>query len=240
DQSRFQEELGQSSPERLRNERAWLDREVNNLGAEVSRLQEHCGRLDERRRRLEAAEELSVLRQRRNAVLAELNDSARRWSVLAICLHFMRNARELFEKERKQPVVRESEHFFRTITGGRYRSIVAPHDELRIQVVGADGKRYDPVMLSRGTAEQLYLSLRFGYVQEFARRARPLPVVMDDILVNFDPRRARAALEAMLELATSNQVLLFTCHPETVEMVREADGKVPIRRLEGGTCSIYC
>jgi uncharacterized protein YhaN len=113
---------------------------------------------------------------------------------------------------------------------------VAPHGEERIQVIGANGDRYDLDMLSRGTAEQLYLSLRFGYIQEFGRRARPLPVVVDDILVNFDPQRARVAISTMLGLAEKNQILFFTCHPETVSLVKELAQNIPVWRLEGGDC----
>jgi uncharacterized protein YhaN len=236
DQMQFQEELRQSSPERLQIERDQLEQEVRSLEDSLAVLQERYGRLNERRERLESAEELSVLRQRRSVLLAELEDASRHWSKLTICLGFFQKARQIYEKERKQPVVRESEHFFRMITDGRYQTIVAPHGEERIQVIGANGGRYDLDMLSRGTAEQLYLSLRFGYIQEFGRRARPLPVVVDDILVNFDPQRARVAISTMLGLAEKNQILFFTCHPETVSLVKELEQNIPVWRLEGGEC----
>jgi len=234
DQMRFQEELHRSSPERLQAEGDELYQEVRELEDKIASLQEQFGRLNERREQLESAEELSVLRQRRKGLLAELSETAKRWSALTICLRFLRKARQIYEKERKQPVVRESENFFRTITKGRYHGIVAPPGEENIEVVGANGSRYELGILSRGTAEQLYLSLRFGYIQEFGRRARPLPVVMDDILVNFDPQRAVASISAILELAHRNQILFFTCHPETVSMIKEFDGDVPVWQLEGG------
>jgi uncharacterized protein YhaN len=237
DQVRFQDELKRCSPERLQAERDELEQDVQELEKELASLQEQFGRLDERREQLESAEELSALRQRRNGLMAELTDAARRWSVLTICLRFLQEARQIYEKDRKQPVLRESEQFFRTITNSRYQTIVAPHGEESLQVIGANGSRYDLDILSRGTAEQLYLSLRFGYIQEFGRRARPLPVVMDDILVNFDPARARAAITTMLELAESNQVLFFTCHPETVSLIKEHDPQVNILRLEAGGAS---
>jgi uncharacterized protein YhaN len=236
DQVRFQEELHRCSPERLQADEDELYQEVQELEEKLASLQEQFGRLDERREQLESAEELSVLRQRRKGLLAELSETAKGWSVLTICLRFLQEARRIYEKERKQPVVRESEHFFRTITNGRYQAIVAPHGEESIEVVGANGSRYQLDILSRGTAEQLYLSLRFGYVQEFGRRARPLPVVMDDILVNFDPQRARASISAILELAERNQILFFTCHPETVSLIKELDQSIPVWRLEGGEC----
>ncbi len=237
DQVRFQDELRRCSPERLQAERDELEREVKNLEEGLAARQERLGRLDERREQLESAEELSVLRQERNILLAELKDAARQWSSLTICLGIFQKARQIYEKERKQPVVRESEHFFRIMTDGRYQTIVAPHGEERIEVIGANGGRYDPDVLSRGTAEQLYLSLRFGYIQEFGRRARPLPVVVDDILVNFDPHRARAAISTMLGLADKNQILFFTCHPETVSLIKEIDQNIPVWRLEGGECT---
>ena len=234
DQVRFQEELHRCSPERLQAEGDGLQQEVHELEEKLASLQEQFGRLFERREQLESAEELSDLRQRRQGLQAELSEAASRWSALTICLRFLQEARRVYEKERKQPVVRESEHFFRTITNGRYQTIVAPHGEESIEVLGANGSRYELDILSRGTAEQLYLSLRFGYIQEFSRRARPLPVVMDDILVNFDPQRARASISAILELADRNQILFFTCHPETVALMREIDENIPVLRLEGG------
>ena len=49
-----------------------------------------------------------------------------------------------------------------------------------------------------------------------------MPVVMDDILVNFDPERAQEACRAIGELSKDQQVLLFTCHPETVGLMQSA------------------
>jgi len=52
-------------------------------------------------------------------------------------------------------------------------------------------------------------------VEHFGREAESLPVVMDDILVNFDPTRAERAARSIEDLATRHQVLYFTCHPAT-------------------------
>ena len=79
--------------------------------------------------------------------------------------------------------------------------------------------------LSRGTAEQLYLALRFGLIEEFAQHAEPLPVVMDDILVNFDADRASRAAAAIADFATRHQVLYFTCHPWTAELLDPGGGR---------------
>jgi uncharacterized protein YhaN len=131
-------------------------------------------------------------------------------------------------------VVREAGDFFRRLTDGRYRKLVAPIGEETIEVVGADGRRKQPEELSRGTAEQLYLAIRFGYIRSRGEVSESLPVVMDDILVNFDHRRIRRAAEAILELADRHQVLFFTCHPGTAVLLSEMGGNLPVIRLHEG------
>ena len=100
-------------------------------------------------------------------------------------------------------------------------SIFAPLDGSEIQVERVDGVRLAPQALSRGTAEQLYLSMRLALVREYANHVDPLPVVFDDIFVNFDPDRSRTSLKALRELCTTHQVLMFTCHPELINQVEE-------------------
>ena len=43
-------------------------------------------------------------------------------------------------------------------------------------------------------------------------------MVADEALVNFDPLRQRRAAEAFASLSKTNQVLIFTCHPQMVEL----------------------
>jgi uncharacterized protein YhaN len=97
-----------------------------------------------------------------------------------------------------------------------------------------DGQIKSADQLSRGTAEQLYLSLRFGFVNEFVTHSEPLPLVFDDILVNFDPRRARAAAEAILELAEAQQILFFTCQPSIADLFQQIDSEVSTFKVKDG------
>ena len=71
--------------------------------------------------------------------------------------------------------------------------------------------------LSRGTKEQLLISLRLGFIEEYETKAEPLPVIVDEVLVNFDPDRAKRAAEIFQEFGKNRQILIFTCHPSTIE-----------------------
>ena len=76
--------------------------------------------------------------------------------------------------------------------------------------------------MSRGTREQLFLTLRFGLVRDVGQRAERLPVIVDEALVNFDPVRGLRAAGAFMDLAQTNQVLVFTCHPQIVDQFVDA------------------
>ena len=67
------------------------------------------------------------------------------------------------------------------------------------------------------TREQLLISLRLGFIEEYEKNAEPLPVVADEVLVNSDPERAQKLAQILTEFAGNRQVLLFTCRPETSE-----------------------
>ncbi|HEX2767194.1 MAG TPA: AAA family ATPase [Candidatus Limnocylindria bacterium] len=181
------------------------------------------GATDARIAQLEATAELGDRRQELAVLEGQAAELARRWAVRALTLRLLSATRARHERERQPDVVRAAETHFARITDGRYARIIAPPGEaaVRVETEGGESRMTDE--LSRGTAEQLYLALRFGLIEEFAAHAEPLPVVMDDILVNFDAQRAARAASAIRSLAERHQVLYFTCHPWTAKLL-DADG----------------
>ena len=85
--------------------------------------------------------------------------------------------------------------------------------------------------LSRGTAEQLYLCVRLGLVAELSRTRVPLPVVMDDVLVNFDDERAAAMARVLAGFAAHHQLFFFTCNRRTRDLLVGAAAGVEERAL---------
>jgi uncharacterized protein YhaN len=179
------------------------------------------GRVEERITMMEKSEERSRALSRQETILARIDEAAEQWAVLTLCRALLDETRKIYETERQPEVLRQASSFFRVMTESRYVRVIAPLDGGDIQVERADGVRLQPQVLSRGTAEQLYLSMRLALVREYANHVDPLPVVFDDIFVNFDPDRSRTSLKALRELCTTHQVLLFTCHPHLVKQVEE-------------------
>jgi uncharacterized protein YhaN len=196
----------------------------------TSRLQEK-GRLEQQLHDLEQNEQMSAALLEQQTLVAQLEQQSQRWAVRALTQHFLQQARQIYERERQPAVLREASQFFRQMTGGRYVRIIVPLGEMRLQIEPAEGPPLTTEQLSRGTAEQLYLAMRLAFVREYAKHAGPLPLVVDDILVNFDPARARAAIVALHAVAATHQVLVFTCHPHVRRWFEEAIEGVAVRQM---------
>lgn len=212
-------EAAAADPVSLEARRHDAESEVARLEAAEAEAFTRRGALEASIGRLETSEEVGMLRQQLALLEGQAALEARSWAVRAVALRLLEETRRRHERERQPQVVRDAERYFEAITGGRYPRILAPPGEANVQVETDGGAARMTDELSRGTAEQLYLALRFGLIEQFARGAEPLPVVMDDILVNFDPGRAGRAAIAIRQLAERHQVLYFTCHPAAGELL---------------------
>lgn len=172
------------------------------------------------RRAVEDSADVPSLEMQIEAARCELANVLDSWRVKSIAKAIVQTTLRQFVHDRQPAVLAEASRRFQQVTAGRYVQIEQDPDGNSLGIVDRDQGRKHPEQLSRGTAEQLYMCLRLALAQEFGRQRCPLPVVMDDVLVNFDPSRAQAMAQALADFAQSNQILLFTCHPATVDVLR--------------------
>ena len=215
-------ELSRTDSQSIADEKDRLEEERANADSKIGELSTERGSIQSELQRLVGEEESSRLRMERNILCEQIRGHARDWTRFTLAQNLLEEARRKFERERQPGVLRHAQEFFAKITEERYRQVYAPLGERTITVTDADGRTKQPSQLSRGTREQLFLSLRFGLIRELGQRTEPLPVVVDEILVNFDPDRALRAACAFVELSHTNQVLVFTCQPTVVELFRSA------------------
>lgn len=188
------------------------------LDARSREILGELGRLDERLAGLAARDRLGELHQQRAFVQGELQALLRRWTRAALCRHLLDRARAVYEAERQPRVVREAGALLRSMTGGRHRLTLSPEGELAVEE--EDLRRRPEGTWSSGLADQVYLALRLGLAREFGRHREPLPLLLDDVHLRFDPRRRQGLIRVLLEVSRDQQVLFFTSHPEVVELFR--------------------
>lgn len=153
---------------------------------------------------------------------AQLAAQVDRFVPLLFARHLLQQAVQRFEKESQPRMLQEVSRIFRSITGDRYHRVERPLDDSAPLLIHRfDTETLEPRQLSTGTREQLYLAIRLAYVLHYCARAEPLPVVMDDVLANFDDGRARQTLRGLGELAQNMQIIMFTCHDHLVGLARD-------------------
>jgi len=164
------------------------------------------------------------------AYRVELAGATAEWVRAATARALIDATLERFERKHQPKVVERAAELFNQVTDGRYPELLSTESALKVMNRAADS--VDIVDLSTGTVQQLYLCLRFALAEEFARRGAKLPLVMDDVLVNFDPERAASMAGVIAEIAAEHQVLLLTCHPETSRLMAQASSEARIVELE--------
>ena len=75
--------------------------------------------------------------------------------------------------------------------------------------------------MSDGTCDQLYLALRLASLEAWLSHHEPIPLIVDDILMNFDDARSVATLQVLAELSQRTQVIFFTHHQHLVDLARQ-------------------
>lgn len=155
------------------------------------------------------------------SVLARIDEAIGRWQVLAVTGQALEAIRASYENDRQPETLREASGYFRQMTQGKYRRVWTPVGERVLRVEDSEGEGLSVEVLSRGAREQLFLSLRLALAAHFARRGAVLPLILDDVLVNFDAERAQAAGEVLRDFAAQgHQMLVFTCHDHIAKLFR--------------------
>jgi len=97
------------------------------------------------------------------------------------------------------------------VTANRYQHVLLDPSTLRLTTEVPETHRLEDVeLLSRGTRAAAYLLLRVGLAQHMSSMGEPVPLILDDPLVDLDDVRVENFLDLLLELSQEVQILLFS------------------------------
>lgn len=197
----------------------------------LKRVGEELGALRGQKKSLETSDRLAEKTLEREMRQNTLEQVAGRWQVCCLCRQLIEMAKERHEQNRQPEVMRLASRFFEEMTAGGYRRVVATVGRPdQIEVETADGARKPVKALSRGTLFQLYLSVRLALAQMYP--AVKLPIILDEVLVDFDRERLEGALRVLRQVAGERQVIYFTCHQHVVEAVGRVFDRYRLIKIE--------
>ncbi|HET6605278.1 MAG TPA: AAA family ATPase [Rhodopila sp.] len=170
---------------------------------------------------MEKGRDAAASAQAMETALADIDDVVVRYPPLRMAQVLLRAGIERFRRQQQGPLLAAASLKFARLTEGRYDRLEVDEEEDGKPFVIArrpDGTECRANRLSEGTLDQLYLALRLAAIETEARTTEPLPFIGDDLLVNFDDNRAKAALRVLAEFSRVTQVILLTHHDHIAGM----------------------
>lgn len=229
-----------SSLDELQREAAIWQGKSHLLIERVDELEERSEELEEAYRaaeRDEAGRELGLgiyksedvvqARQQVTIRAAEVRSLLREYLVKKAAHELLRAQMETYAERFSGPILSRASVLFERMTLGRYTKLSIGLGERTLRCV-REGQELDVSQLSRGTRAQLYFALRLSSLETYFTDQPAVPLVFDDLFVDFDDDRTTAAFEVLSELAQKVQVLYFTHLARDVEAAHDA---VPPRLL---------
>ncbi len=164
----------------------------------------------------------------------QIKACADHWQTLAVTTQLLDDVCAVYETERQPETLREASAFLSQLTDGKYVRIWTPLGKNQLRIDNATGQALPLEVLSRGTREAVFIALRLSLAAAYARRGVTLPLVLDDVLVNFDSARAESAAKVLRDFAAlGHQVVMFTCHEHIMRIFDKINVQVRVLPHQG-------
>ncbi len=198
------------------------------LGPRIKFLSEKKGAGRIQLELMDGGDKAAEMLEKAEAALASVKRLAGRYVRFKVAGQILKREIDLYRREHQDPVLKVASRYFSELTCAAYGGLKTDVDENGHPIlvgVTSDGRGKTVELMSSGTRDQLYLSLRLATIERRLERHQPLPFIADDLLVNFDDVRSAATLRALSELGTKNQVILFTHHRQILTIAESLGQK---------------
>jgi uncharacterized protein YhaN len=212
-------------------------------GAErIGQLQLRQGEINQEMKTLAGDRRLAEAKFELASLERQIELCADHWRTLGFTTCMLEKVCEIYESERQPETLREASVFLKQLTEGKYVRVWTPLGKNALRIDNDKGQSLPLEVLSRGTREAVFISLRLSLAAAYSRRGATLPLVLDDVLVNFDTIRATSAAKVLRDFAAlGHQVVMFTCHEHIMRMFDSIGVQVRVLPMQGqaGVAEVY-
>jgi uncharacterized protein YhaN len=208
-------------------QRMQLSQQIQQLAQGLAQLNAERDGLRQERDRLASRRSLGDIDGALAALQEEGDRIARRRDRLSLVANILREADARWRDRCQPPVLRAASEYLRGITDGAWDRLHAePHDGgsrlfATMQPSGRQVAVASP--LSRALRRQIHLALRLAIAEQLDKD-EPLPLVLDDVLIDWDAARSGRGVGVLAGIAERRQVILITGNSELAESLRGQAG----------------
>ncbi len=225
-------------------EKRWeaLQQRANQAEQRVHQLHQRQGETGQEMKSLASDCRLAEAKLELACVENQVRACAAHWQTLAATTCMLEKVCEVYETERQPETLREASAFLSQLTDGKYVRVWTPLGKNQLRVDNAAGQALPLEVLSRGTRETVFIALRLSLAAAYARRGVMLPLVLDDVFVNFDRARTVSAAKVLRDFASlGHQVVMFTCHEHIMRIFCDIGVQIRLLPPQGlpGEAKVY-
>ncbi|MEZ6091940.1 MAG: hypothetical protein R3C05_28835 [Pirellulaceae bacterium] len=210
-----------------------LDAEIEQLHDRQTQLQDdyaatmkELGQLEEKRSAMNGDARAADLQQEIHEILGRIGQRADQFARLKVAETLLRRAINAYRERNQGPILKIASEYFRRLTLNSFSELRADNNEkgepILLGVRATNGKTVDLSGMSQGTADQLYLALRLASLKHSFDHSDPIPLVVDDILIQCDLDRSKVAFELLAELSDQTQIIFFTHNQALLDLALES------------------
>ena len=214
-----------------------LEAEMNRIVAERDQLNRQLGGIEMKLGQMGGSAEAVDAEELRQQCLAQIRSDAEEYVRLKLAGSVLHVAIERYREKIRGPVLKIASGLFRELTIGSFEGLRVDEDDnhqpILVGIRSSDLEAIDVSGMSEGTCDQLYLALRLASLQVEAAPRSELPLIIDDILIQFDDARAMAALSVLMRMSQHRQVIFFTHHKHLLDLAgQHLKGDYSVHQLE--------
>ena len=199
-----------------------LTREAAEAEKQLQEQFEQLGTVKQEVKSLSADRQSSKVRFEQSQAHEQLLDAWTNWYATAASSESVDLVSAMFEQAHQPEMLAAAIPFVERLTCNKYHRLWTQLGRRQLFVDDDRGSPRPAEQLSGGTREQLFLAIRLAMVKAFSSHGIELPMVLDDVTVNFDVERSEAAVETLMEFAKDGQqVLVFTSHIHFAQMFQK-------------------
>lgn len=141
---------------------------------------------------------------------------------LTLALEVLTDANTILQTRFSPALGEKAANIFTKLTKEKYNKVLLDRKMVPSARQSGDALPHAVTSLSQGAADQLYLAVRLAVCDMVLPKEKCVPICLDDALVTFDDDRMAAALDYLVELSETRQILLFTCQKREQAYLRSA------------------
>jgi hypothetical protein len=199
--------------------------QIQQLEQERSSIDQSIGELRTLLKQMDGNAEAAQAADEAQLALAEVENLSERYMQVHLAASVLRKSIDRYREQNQGPVVKRASELFQRLTLNSFCGLRTDYSGFNDQpvLVGVrtqDNARIQTTSMSDGTRDQLYLALRLASIERLMAKHTPIPLILDDILINFDDERSSVTLDILGELCQQTQILFLTHHSRLVELAQ--------------------